>query len=96
MYFCLKLYNPFKKSDFDNLYCKEERIPYTENKNWSFEILKENNLLFEFSFNICFRGQDHAGPEVQLGLFGYSILLRMYDQRHWNYDRNCWKPADEM
>lgn len=29
---------------------------------------------------------DHAGVDLWLGLFGYSVNLQFYDSRHWNYD----------
>ena len=36
------------------------------------------------------RCQDHAGIEIGIGIFGYGVSFRMYDTRHWDYDKNTW------
>lgn len=34
---------------------------------------------------------DHAGLNVYLCLLGLSVEFLLYDVRHWDNKRNCWK-----
>jgi hypothetical protein len=34
------------------------------------------------------RDQDHAGIEIGIGILGYGISFRMYDTRHWDYEKS--------
>lgn len=73
--------NPFS-NEFKNLFCKADQL--YKNKFWEFEVYR-SQILFEFGFNITTRC-DHAGIDLTLGLFGHTIHLNIYDNRHWNYD----------
>jgi len=35
--------------------------------------------------------QDHAGLQIEFGLFGYDFELHFYDTRHWDYKTNQWE-----
>ena len=35
--------------------------------------------------------QDHAGLQIEVGLFGYDFELHFYDTRHWDYTTNQWE-----
>jgi hypothetical protein len=60
-----------------------------KNKYWEIQIIKNDNLLrVEFEYSIQ---QDHAGVNLELGLVGYEIHFTVYDNRHWNYEKNCWE-----
>jgi len=61
-------------------------------KGWEFNIYKTHYLInVDLSLNVrC----DHAGFQIMLGLFGYSVELHFYDSRHWNYENNCWEVYD--
>lgn len=59
------------------------------NKYWEIQIIKNENLIrLEFEFTIK---QDHAGANLELGLFGYEVHFTFYDNRHWDYEKNCWE-----
>ncbi len=45
--------------------------------------------LIKFKFSFTSR-QDHAGPEIELGLLGLNFHAMVYDKRHWDHDNNCW------
>ena len=47
--------------------------------------------LIEFDLDLNWRGHDHAGPRLELSLFGYFFAVKIYDNRHWNYDENRWE-----
>ena len=68
--------------------------PITENKTWEVEILKTENLFrFEFEYNIR---QDHAGIQLELGLFGWEFHIGLHDNRHWDYENKCWKVYNDL
>ena len=35
--------------------------------------------------------QDHAGLQIEFGLFGYDCELNFYDTRHWDYETHQWE-----
>lgn len=90
--FHLTLRNPWAKNDFDNLHCHYTRL--SENKTVTFEIVHYKPMLLTIEVGIAWRGSDHAGPNIELGLFGYSISIQLHDNRHWNYEDNCWGKHD--
>jgi hypothetical protein len=43
-------------------------------------------FLFDFDWRIkC----DHDGPQLLLCFLTYQMDMRIYDNRHWNYDKGC-------
>lgn len=91
-----KLKNPFPQS-LDNekpghdYVCKSWMI--TENKFLEVQITRWGILdtIIDFSFEIGFTGEDHAGSEFCLTLFNYYFGIQFRDKRHWNYDKNQWE-----
>jgi hypothetical protein len=56
----------------------------TSNKMWEFEILKTNLL---FGFTLEFKTHtDHAGLNLELGMFGYELSFMIYDTRHYPHE----------
>lgn len=61
-------------------------------KNKTFELCISRHAYWWLVFNIdleC-RGSDHAGPKLNLGLFGYSLSVELHDNRHWNDEADRW------
>lgn len=82
-----RIENPWADK-FKNIYHATGKT-FLKNKFWEFEVLKTTDLIyFEFLFN---RHTDHAGVRLEVGLFGYNIMLSAYDNRHWNYEKGEWK-----
>lgn len=50
--------------------------------------------LAQFNLDTTWRGRDHAGPEISLGLVGLGLQIQIVDNRHWNYDTNDWRIYD--
>lgn len=65
-----------------------------KNKFWEVELLKNGNIV-EFDFTVRARC-DHAGTTLGLGLFGYSINATVYDNRHWDHEKNRYAIYDEQ
>ena len=86
IYLNLNIRNPFSDR-FENVWNNSK--PITKNKWWELEILKTENLFrFEFQYTIM---QDHAGINIELGLFGWECHAGIHDSRHWDYENKCWK-----
>ena len=58
-------------------------------KYWEFNINRCPEIIsFDFSWYIR---TDHAGIEIWVGLFGYALQFRFYDNRHWDSKNNCYE-----
>lgn len=91
IYLNLNIRNPWWPERFASIKTWHGSTPF-KNKYWEIQILKNDNLLrFEFGFTI--RG-DHAGTNLELGLFGYEIHFTFYDHRHWDYEQGRWENHD--
>jgi hypothetical protein len=87
IYLNFNLRNPWG-SGFKSLWHKAGAT-FFKNKFWEVQIIENDNWLrLEFEFTIR---QDHAGANLELGLFGYEIHFTFYDNRHWNYEWDCWE-----
>lgn len=88
IYFNLNLRNPWWIDRFKNIKVWCWKTPW-KHKFTEIQIIQNDNL-FRLEFEITTR-QDHAGSNLELGLFGYEIHFTFYDNRHWNYKENCWE-----
>lgn len=82
------LSNPF--SDRWNLLWGKSGI-YSMRKFWELNVYETHNFI-ELILNFTIKG-DHAGLYLMFGLFGYSIEYHVYDNRHWDYEKNTWEIA---
>jgi len=83
------LHNPWYKENFQNLFNWSKKV--TKNKVVEFEITRYAHDLLGIHLSTDFTGNDHAGPRFDLALLGYSVSIKMYDTRHWNYEQNDWQ-----
>ena len=61
------------------------------NKFWELQLEKWENWTNYFEFYLKFdRHCDHAGFRFYIEISGYSINFRIYDSRHWDYEKNDW------
>jgi len=72
--------NPYTDR-FECLYINSGKIPI-KNKFWEIQIMKTDDIV-SIDLQITHR-TDHPGLSLDLALFGYSITLQIYDNRHWN------------
>ena len=86
--------NPYAKDNFKNLYCRTWQL--AKNKYFELQCFHEPHRLLAVTTNLIWRGYDHAGPEIELVILGYSMSLRIYDNRHWDDVADTWiKYSDE-
>lgn len=72
-----------KEGSFD--WCRDWRV--SKNKSIEAQISHWDwDHLFSLRVDTYFWGSDHAGPEINLEMFGWFFNLKFYDHRHWNYD----------
>lgn len=91
--FYLNIDQPFKWHYFKSLLCRDGTI--SKNKHWEFEIYYTSYALFTIELSTHFKGRDHAGPIIGINILGLEIDFGIYDNRHWDYDNNCWEEYDE-
>ena len=84
--FNLSSYIPGKDS-FDNVFLLFGKT-WFKNKYWELQAVKTNCLLL-ISLSITTR-YDHAGVRLSFGLLSYEIHSNIYDNRHWDLEKDCW------
>ncbi len=84
---CFVLSNPFSNR-FGGVYEKSGKT-WMPNKFWELGVYKTNSIIL-FTFNFTIRG-DHAGLKFDFGILGLDINFMIYDNRHWDYDNDCWE-----
>jgi hypothetical protein len=85
------LRNPWSNK-FNNLWSRAYATPF-KNKFVELEFYQNSTLLcFMFGWAVQ---QDHAGLDIELGLFGYNAHFNFYDNRHWDSKKNAWKTYEE-
>lgn len=88
-----RLENPWSKGGFKNFYSAAGDI--SKHKAWEFEVCHYPRNVVEFIFSFSFRGTDHAGLRLELGILGYSATLTIYDTRHWDDETDNWETYDD-
>lgn len=83
IYFNINIRNPKWWDRFENIWCKSGDTPF-KHKYWEVQFMKSSEL-FRIEFNWTVQ-QDHAGVQLELGLFGYQLDLSFHDNRHWNIE----------
>lgn len=89
--FRFEIQNPFSKDRFKNLGSLSGRL--IKNKFWEIEHTFYDGLLLDFDFSIK-RKCDHAGLSLVIGCLTYAVHLKIYDNRHWDHENNCWVKYD--
>jgi hypothetical protein len=71
-------------------------IKLTENKNFEIQISRfEASDLLNLIIDLRWWGQDHAGPEFDISMFGFMFNVKIYDVRHWCYEAHRWQTGAE-
>lgn len=80
---------PLHIGKFNNYFSKSLHI--YKYKYVEFEFVNIPGLFFTVYVNTTYTGEDHAGPELFIGIFQHVIHIKMYDCRHWDYEKNIWE-----
>ena len=92
--FNFRIRNPFKYADFENFGVSTG--PICENKSWEIQFMRYAYNIFEINVDLNWYGEDHAGPSININLFGYQVTAKIYDHRHWNYDTQDWEVYEKV
>jgi hypothetical protein len=91
----LAINNIFKDREyFENRYWLDTHLFF--HKHFELEYFISNDKIFEFELDLMWKGKDHAGPSLTIGIGGYTISFKIYDYRHWNYELNDWEIIDQF
>jgi hypothetical protein len=91
--FSIVVKNPWAKDVNLDVYNFDKAI--SKNKHFEAQHYYCNYFLLKLAIDLSWRGEDHAGPELELCFFGYSALYKLYDIRHWNYTYGRWMTEKE-
>jgi hypothetical protein len=69
---------------FESIKCWFGSTPF-KHKYWEIQVMKDNDII-AVDFRVTTR-QDHAGVDLWLGLIGYAVNFKFYDNRHWNHEQ---------
>lgn len=85
--------NPFKHSPWRDLYQGEWLI--TKNKAFEIGFFRYAWNLVEFELDLRWWGRSHAGPSLEIGLFGWQMRIAIADTRHWDSETNSWQKYND-
>lgn len=91
IYFKIGIINIFKRSDtYECISPKNwyHRLPFE--RSIEIDYGRIDNTLLTIGLSTRFTGRDHAGPEIELSIFGYGVCISFPKSRHWNSKKNCW------
>ena len=63
----------------------------SKNKYFESQVVYSDHNIFKFVLDLSWSGRDHAGPNIQISLFGYDLMVGIYDIRHWDYKKAKWQ-----
>jgi hypothetical protein len=95
--FNFKISNPWSKSwaTTNNFLLTDYRI--SRYKRLELQVSHWSNLGEIVSIHLDTDGlgwssmHDHAGPSFDLTILWFYVSVKLYDNRHWNYDNNRWE-----
>ena len=66
----------------------------TKHKFLEIESYGGTDDIIGFAFRFGFR-RDHEGIMLELSLLRQSINIQIYDNRHWNHEKNCYETYED-
>ena len=79
---------PWPNKKFTTLFYRTWKTAF-KHKFFEIQFIRDYTALLCIELHWKTQG-DHAGIRFALGLFGYQLLLELYDSRHWDYKNNDW------
>ena len=64
-------------------------IYLTKHKFLELQLILSNKLKTGFDFTKSIHC-DHAGIEMEIYILGFEFSFRIYDNRHWDHEKNKW------
>jgi hypothetical protein len=89
IYIKFQIKNPWHSNKFKNIWMTGGYL--TKNKSFELELYQDSEAFLAFAVDMSLIGKDHAGFELNIGLFGYRFSTMIYDTRHWDYKNGKWE-----
>jgi hypothetical protein len=72
-------------------FCKHGKI--FKHKYWEIQVILEKDFAEWFALNVYTKSKmDHGGFRIEVEfLRRFHFHLWIYDERHWNYEKDCWQ-----
>lgn len=68
---------------------------FTKNKSGEVQIYSSSFYnFFKLSIDTSWCGEDHAGPSLEIEVGKYCLNFKIYDHRHWDYEKGTWEVYD--
>lgn len=87
--FDIRFRNPWPCEAFRNIKCWTWSLSH--NKTFELQLSRYAFNWLELQVDLNWRQTDHAGPWIMLNLFGWTVDIRIYDNRHWDDTTNTWR-----
>lgn len=87
-----QLENPWASERFQNLLARHGRL--TKHKSWELDVLRYTPTVLKANVSLT-HAVDHAGLSIEVGLLGYDLLFKIYDNRHWSYELGDWEASTQ-
>lgn len=84
--------NPFKHKPWKSLWQGEWIV--SKNKTFHIGFFRYAYNILEFKLDLRWKGHDHAGPCLDIGIFGCEMVIALNDTRHWDHENNTWVKYD--
>jgi hypothetical protein len=69
----------------------------TQNRSWELQLDYWGwGKLFGLDLGLDWEGSDHAGPEIELTILGFTVHFTMPRNDHWDYDTNTWESEETV
>lgn len=85
----LSIKNPFGTDKFKDLWNKSWAV--TSNKTAEIQIYQCSSNIFELRVDTSWKGHDHAGPSIEIGVGGVYFSFSITDNRHWDPKSKMWE-----
>lgn len=96
IFFRTSITNPFWKDKYNDFF--KSYFTYSKsvskNKVFELEISRHFYYILELVLVLRITGEDHAGPRLDINIFGYELSVKIYDTRHWDHEKNDWMKYD--
>jgi hypothetical protein len=81
--------NPFKFEEFRHIWRCNWAV--TKNKTLELEFYRYAYEVVSVDLDLSWRGRDHAGPDFELNILGWSFRIALPDNRHWDWEKDTWE-----
>jgi len=69
----------------------EKTWKISKNKSLGVQLSRGGNNLLAGSLKFALYGHDHAGLMFEIEFLRHFFVINLYDNRHWDYENNCWE-----